>query len=277
MQEMKSLDYKENYEHLVPQDAFRISPSMIYHFSDKKWEWYRTQVLGEQGSFIGSDSTVLGTCIHRVAERYIKTGKIDLDELYNYVDNYKEIELENPEFIKSQIEPMGQALINYLDFFGIPERSEEAIAAEILPNIYAGGTADALIGDTLIDFKTTSLTTPKEYIPNNYKWQLLTYAWIYRKMGVNVNKIRIVWITNNIVGRISEKTGKPLKDYPSQVVPVTEVITEDDMRFIEDYLRLIAETYLKGKECPELVYLLYSDYRLKDINQTYNPFEKDSL
>ena len=83
-------------------------------------------------------------------------------------------------------------------------------------------------------------------------------------MGVDINRIRIVWITNNIVGRVSEKTGKPLKDYPSQVIPVTQIITDEDMQFIEDYLRLIAETYLKGVEDPKLVYLLYSDYRLKE-------------
>ena len=35
------------------------------------------------------------------------------------------------------------------------------------------------------------------------------------------------------------------------------------MRFIEDYLKLIGETYLKSKESPELTYLLFGDYRLK--------------
>ena len=100
-------------------------------------------------------------------------------------------------------------------------------------------------------------------MPQNYKVQLLTYAWIYRKLGVDIQNIRIVWITNNIVGRVSEKTGKPLKDYPSKVIPVTQVITNEDMEFIESYLKLIAETYLKAKECPELTYLLFSDYRLK--------------
>ena len=75
--------------------------------------------------------------------------------------------------------------------------------------------------------------------------------------------MRLVWITNNVVGRISEKTGKPMKDYPARVVAITQVITEDDMRFIEDYLKLIGETYLKSKESPELTYLLFGDYRLK--------------
>ena len=159
---------------------------------------------------------------------------------------------------------MGQALIDYLRVFGVPDRSEDAIAVKLMDGVYVGGTADAVIGNTIIDFKTTSkLNVDDTYIPNNYKMQLLTYAYIYRKLGVDISSMRIVWVTNNIVGRISEKTGKPMKDYPARVVPVTQVITEDDMRFIEDYLKLIGETYLKSKESPELTYLLFGDYRLK--------------
>ena len=264
MQEMKSMNYQENYADLIPDNAFRISPSMIYGFTDKKWEWYRTQVLGESGDFLGNTSTVLGSCIHRIAERYIKTRDTNLDELKAYVDDMSMLIPDlDKEFILSQLEPMGKVLIEYLNLFGIPERSENRIAVKLTDNVYVGGTADALIGDTLVDFKTTSMSTPREYIPNNYKWQMLTYAWIYRKLGIEVNNIRVVWITHNIEGRISEKTGKPLKDYPSKVVPITQSITEDDMRFIDDYIHLIADTYLMGKAKPELVYLLYSDYRLK--------------
>lgn len=263
MTPLKPMNYQENYLDLLPEGSFRISPSSVAKFTEKKWEWYQENVLGNK-IFEGSTSTVLGSCVHRIAESYIKTNAVDKDELYAYIDSQSNPEIDK-EYIKDQFIPMGQALIDYLRVFGIPDRSEEAIACKIVDNVYAAGTADAVIGDTLIDFKTTSKTSIDEtYMPNNYKWQLLTYAYIYRKMGVDINRIRIVWITNNIVGRVSEKTGKPLKDYPSQVIPVTQVITDEDMQFIEDYLRLIAETYLKGVEDPKLVYLLYSDYRLKE-------------
>ena len=36
MQKLKPLDYKENYTDIVPEGSFRISPSMISKFSDKK-------------------------------------------------------------------------------------------------------------------------------------------------------------------------------------------------------------------------------------------------
>lgn len=268
---LKPLDYKENYKDLIPEGNFRISPSTIGKFTDKKWEWYRSQVLGEE-TFTGNTSTVLGTCIHRVAEvctKFQNSDERDIlrTEIPEYIDSFK----NNPEidtaFIGEQWKPMGNALINYLNLFGYPERSEDAIAYKICDGVYVGGTADAVIGNTLVDYKTTSNQSVSDtYIPNNYKFQLLAYAWIYRKLGIDIQNIRIVWITQHIVGRISEKTGKPLKDYPSTVIPVTQVITKEDMDFIESYLKLIAETYLKSKECPELTYLLFSDYRLKDIN-----------
>ena len=268
---LKSLAYEENYLDLIPEGNFRISPSMVAKFTDKKWEWYQSQVLGNH-TFSGNTSTVLGTCVHRCAEvcAKFKTNEeraVLRIEIPAYITSFK----DNPEvdinYCLEQWKPMGQVLIDYLTLYGMPERSEDKIACKIMDGVYVGGTADAVLGDTIIDFKTTSnLTINDTYIPNNYKIQLLTYAYIYRKNGIDINNMRIVWITNNVVGRISEKTGKPMKDYPARVIPVTQIITNEDMEFIENYLKLIAETYLKGKECPELVYLLYGDYRLKGDN-----------
>ena len=265
---LKSLDYKENYETLIPEGNFRISPSMIAKFTDKKWEWYQSQVLGNT-EFNGNTATVLGTCVHRCAEVFTKCKTEEerafiRDEIPAYINSFKDNPEVDTNYCLEQWKPMGQALIDYLRVFGIPDRSEDAIAVKLMDGVYVGGTADAVIGNTIIDFKTTSkLNVDDTYIPNNYKMQLLAYAYIYRKLGVDISSMRLVWITNNVVGRISEKTGKPMKDYPARVVPVTQVITEDDMRFIEDYLKLIGETYLKSKESPELIYLLYGDYRLK--------------
>lgn len=262
MADLKSFDYKANYKGIIPDGDFRISPSMVSKFNDKKWEWYASQVIGED-TFKDNKSTILGTCIHKVAEEWIKNGNFPLG-LTEYIDSFNELELSEKEFIKSQLEPMGNALIDYLSFFGTPEISEETIKYEIMPHIWVAGTVDAKIDDCIVDFKTTSIQTVQEKMPNNYKWQLLTYAWIYKKLGIEINKIRIVWVTQNRVGEISQKTGKPLKDYYSMAYPITEEITEEDMRFIDDYLHLIAETYQMAKDKPELTYLLFADYRLKE-------------
>ena len=42
------MNYQENYEGLLPEGAFRISPSSVAKFNDKKWEWYQESVLGNK-------------------------------------------------------------------------------------------------------------------------------------------------------------------------------------------------------------------------------------
>lgn len=118
----------------------------------------------------------------------------------------------------------------------------------------------------LVDFKSTSNLTAPTDIPIYYLYQLLTYAYIYNKIGIPINRIRIVWVTNHIVGRISDKTGKPMKDYPATVSTSTQTITNEDMDFIESILKLIAEKVAYYKANPETAYLLFNDYRLKQVS-----------
>ena len=79
------------------------------------------------------------------------------------------------------------------------------------------------------------------------------------------DRIRLVYINRNIVGAISEVTGKQLKSYPPEVTVLTESITKDDLDFIESVLTLCKDTYLKAKEDPSLVHLLYKDMRLLKV------------
>lgn len=80
-----------------------------------------------------------------------------------------------------------------------------------------------------------------------------------------VDRIEIKWITHNHVNRISEKTGKPMKDYPTQVVSVIQAITEEDYAFIESILKLVAESVKYVKENPKTAYIVFKDYRLKEV------------
>lgn len=116
---------------------------------------------------------------------------------------------------------------------------------------------------TITDYKTTSLTSPKDSIPYNYKLQLLCYAYIYRSLGFTVDRIQIVWITQPDINRVSEKTGKPLKDYPCQVIPVTYVLQEGDWNLIDSILNLVAESVEADKTTPALRHIIWKDYRLK--------------
>lgn len=287
---------------ILPENTFGISPSSISKFMEKPHLWYREMFLGEK-DFNGNTSSVLGTVTHFCAEQYIKHKKVNYEEIYKYIYSqtclgyddsiflslttedekvdYIDTHCNNPDidgtYILNQWRPMGQALINHLIKTGVPEISEPMVKAEIKPGYWASGSIDAIRGigsdftnpkgtGQIIDYKSTSDLSPKPYIPMNYKYQLLTYAWICSKNGIPIDRISIIWVTNNVVGRISEVTGKPMKDYPTQAVTVTESITQTDLDFIESILDMIASTCQASKDDPSLTWLLFKDPRLRITN-----------
>lgn len=255
------LDYVSGDSILPATAKFKISPSAINKFFAYPHDWFQSEVLGNE-TFAGNTASTLGTIVHFCAEEYTKTQAVDAAEIEKFISS-----VENPEinvgYIQAQWKPMGQALIEYLRAQGLPQRSEELIKAEILPDYWVAGSCDAVTGDCVVDYKTTSQMTAPTAIPSHYRYQLLAYAYMYNKIGIPINRIRIVWITNNVVGRISEKTNKPMKDYPATVTACTEMITNEDLDFIESILKLISETVAYYKANPELAYLLFRDYRLK--------------
>ena len=93
----------------------------------------------------------------------------------------------------------------------------------------------------------------------------MTYAWLYKQLGHQVNYIKLVYITRNETGRFSEKTGKPLQDYPSQVYTVQEPVTQANLDLIESCIKLIAESVQCWQQHPELRHILAQDYRLKEL------------
>jgi len=256
------LDYVSGACVLPDGYKFKISPSAINKFFNKPHEWFRSEILGED-TFLGNTASVLGTIVHFCAEEYVKTKKVDVPEIEKFLASNTNPDVDI-SYVAEQWKPMGQALIDYLREAGIPQRSEELIHTEIQPGYFVAGSADAVSGDCLVDFKTTSYMSPPTEIPQHYRYQLLTYAYIYNKLGIPINRIRIVWITNNIVGRISDKTGKPMKDYPATIGVCTETITNEDLEFIENVLKLICETVEAYYNDSKLAYLLFRDYRLKE-------------
>lgn len=120
---------------------------------------------------------------------------------------------------------------------------------------------------TIVDYKTTSSKSPPNKISRPYWFQQMTYAYIARKHGYEINRIRLVFVTTNEMNRYSEKTGKKLKDYPSQVSIVNHEITDLDMEIIENTLKLIAESVTLWNTKPELRYILAQDRRLKPVTK----------
>lgn len=282
------LDYVSGAS-ILPEGAFGISPSQLATFFNSPSQWYREQVLGDKAEFQGNTSSYLGTIVHYIAEEFTKTGAVDKPEIYKYL--FKELcsDTTNPPDFSNQEEAeealleradkpgidiaiilekypiMGQELINYIQRTGKPSNAEDLIKAEVQPGYYISGSCDAYDAPTatLKDYKTTSVTNPKDTIPYAYKLQLLSYAYIYRALGYTVDRLQIVWITQPQLNRVSEKTGKPLKDYPCQVVTANHMITEEDWQYIESILALVAETVATSKQHPDLAHIIWKDYRLK--------------
>jgi hypothetical protein len=156
--------------------------------------------------------------------------------------------------------------------------AEKFIYYEILPGIGAGGSIDALCGDhvvaedgtitytgevTIRDWKTSSALSPPNKFSRNYWFQQMVYSWVLKQLGITVSKIQLVYITRSVTGRVSEKTGKPLKDYPSQLAVVTEEVTDESLALIGSCLQLIAESVQAWNTQPELHHLLSQDLRLR--------------
>ena len=195
---------------------------------------------------------------------FYKFRPISEEEAEDYLCEHTDPEHVDVQYIFNNYRPMGNALISYLRTRARPGRSEELISAEVLPGYYVCGSCDAVMGNSkVIDYKTTSALNAPITIPYEYKLQLLCYAYIYKKMGLPINAISIIWITHNQVNRISETTGKPMKDYPATVTDTTEYVGDEDFAFIESLLKLVAETVQASIDYPQLKHVIFKDYRLK--------------
>lgn len=258
---MAKHDYFEyNTGEDVTNGAFRISASQVSKFFDSTSQWYHENLLGEEG-FTGNTATNLGTVVHAGIEMFVKEGEVDWDVLYNHILGLSDPEIDK-QLILDQYEPMITAALSYVEAH-MPKEVEKFVFHEILPGIGAGGSIDALRGDTIMDWKTTSAKTPPTRFSRNYWFQQMTYAWVLKQQGIDIRYLKLVYITQNETGRVSEKTGKPLKDYPSQVSEVVEEVTEQNLELIGSCLSVIAESVQAFKDKPELRHLLAQDARLR--------------
>lgn len=254
---------------IVPSDAFRISPSQLSRFLDSTSQWYREMLLDEAPAFTGSTASELGTCLHAAAAMYFDTGHIDHSAITQYIASITDSEIDK-SVIAQQYRPMSSVLIS--DFLSKHKgtHSEWSIATEITPGVWASGTVDMFDEKrfTLYDYKSMgsldSARVPTTF-PRSYYFQQLAYAFILRKNGYRVDYCKLVYVSRDNTGRVSEKTGKPLQDYPSTVSVVTHQITDEDMQIVENTLKLIADSVTLWKSTPELRYILAQDYRLKPL------------
>ena len=258
--------YYNNGKLELPANSFRISPSQISKFFDNTSVWYRHMLLNEQEEISNRTPIELGNCIHAGAHMYFETEKIDHLAIKNYIDS-RDSSLVDKNIILEQYPIMIDTLLANFNPCTATD-AEKFISYEILPNIYTAGTVDLL--DTkrkiLYDYKTTG-SLDKVRLPNSfprpYYFQQLSYVYILKKNGIDIDYMKLLYITRANINRISPKTGKPMKDYPSKFHVVTEEVTQEKLDFIESVLKLIAESVKTFKEKPELRHIIAQDYRLK--------------
>ena len=150
----------------IPKDCFGISPSSLGNFFSEPHNWYR-QFFLDQPSFTGCTATVLGTCMHYVAECSVKDEEVDHLEIYKYIyeqccrpslspfpntlDEAQDFILANarPEFdvyhILEQYPIMSSTLLDTVATL-TTTKAEELVAAEVVPGVWAAGSIDLQCG-----------------------------------------------------------------------------------------------------------------------------------
>lgn len=241
-----SLDY---HKIQVQDGEILISPSSIAQMFDNSGAWYKSYILGEK-TFTGNDNTYLGSLLHhRIEEYYLKRDN-------GYVNINKELEIAYLDSsnaldswkIMESLEPMYRAWIEqYGTASKTPNELELALQYSPIDGFVIGGSIDAIIGDTITDWKTSSKS--KSSLAD-YKFQLYAYAFIARKNGFTINNIQVV----NIV--------KPTAKGEVKVNVLKEPIDEEYMSWFLGQLQLQVKRIKLAKDKPEYAELLF----------TYNPF-----
>jgi len=242
----------------VPKDCYhKISPSQITKFFEYPKVYYEENILKKPFEFQGNTSTVLGTICHYIYKCVTLGQEITKDEineqLIKYATQKPGLNLDVQEIINNYPLVSSAVVNEYI----LPNskanliKVEEQVLVELGEGIYIGGTYDRLEGDCIVDYKNVSKLPNTITIPFNYKIQLLAYAWMLRKKGYEVNRIRIVYgIT-------------PTKTIGARCIVITEEVDYMADKLINDTIQLIEESIIICKYKPELIHLIFKSMDLK--------------
>ena len=248
MAEPTIFDY---YKIPLPDNCiFKISPSAISKFFEMPVVWYKEQVLGEV-QFKGNTSSVLGSIVHGLAEQYAKGETSSREEIDKYLTKHKFNTDVNINEVRNLYPDMAKTLINEYLRHNKPTEVERSMFKEIKDGVYLAGTFDNRTGTTIVDYKNVATKPNTDKIPWNYYIQLMAYAWMCREEGIEIDKIRLVYIV------------RPTKTLPIRIFTVNQIINDDDYKAVEDVLELIASTILTINDEPHLIPLLFKSMSLK--------------
>lgn len=231
----------------------RLSPSSLAKFFTNTREWYGETLLGET-YFTSSDSTILGTIIHFLAEQ--ASLGTPIDDPTPIVEQFLSSQfcLEKDQILDLYPSMSDVLISEYIDKTPPPTLTEHFMYHKLLPGIYVAGTTDRVqdLGNgtySVVDYKTAS--TKPSGISYNYRIQAHIYAFLLTKAGYPISQIELQYAV------------RPTKTLPARHVSFIEPFTQDDLDRVTGQLQLIAESVQTWKKHPELRYLLAQDYRLK--------------
>ena len=240
----------------LPEDCkFKISPSSISKFFDYPDVWAKEHILGEQ-VFHGSTSTVLGSIVHGLAERYAKGLPSDRDLVEKYIRQFMFTPDVNAKEIRDNYPDMASLLINDYVRKNKPTEVEQSLCAKVddESGIYLAGTCDNLTGTMIVDYKTASKKPAGDNISYGYYLQLMAYAYLYRQTkGIIIDRIRLVYVI------------RPTKEYGPRLHVVTKVITEEHYKEFQTKLKIIIDSIKLYQQRPNLGHICFrSTALLKD-------------
>ena len=241
----------------IPDGSHKISPSQISKFFEYPKLYYLENITGEkENEFQGNTATTLGTICHWIYHCVITGKEVNREDINKQLDKYSELRPElclDLDDIKLNYPLIAGATVNeyILPSKATLKESEKSVLIPIDEDVYLGGTTDLIEDDMIVDFKTVGKKPDENSIPFGYKIQLLAYAYAFRKKGYNINRIRLVYGV------------KPTKTIGARCIIVTEQITPEHEKMIQDTLQLIAESVVICRNRPELVYLIFKSMELR--------------
>ena len=267
-------DYYDGLDRF-PEGSIKISPSSLGRFFSYTSQWYRETLLGEDG-FQGSTATILGSIVHFAAE----TRKAPSETMVLEYISKQKCEYELDEILANYI-PMCEAIVDHLLESQETEtivKEEEFINTHIKDIVHVGGTYDALYETTeyvdengevhtgnfkiLRDYKTAT-QKPSYGFTKDYSTQLLTYVYVLKEQGINIDAIELKYIT------------RPTKTLPARIFTFIRPVTIENLEYIDSVLTLVADSILSFIEYPHLRGVIAQDGRLINTKCKYTTLKDE--
>lgn len=228
----------QDYKKPTINGKYVFTASMVEgYFNNPKNFWQR---LLQPDFELANFRTILGTVVHYCAEQYIKTGTIKESDCKDYIISKRKFMLDQEfNYVLNSYQEMATMLFAYFDKLTEKIESEIKLQTELTPNVVFAGTCDLMTSTAIVDIKTISQFSEVQFIPPNYRTQLLGYKYLAEKNGKNIQDLGCLYVTTPRHGEVG-KTGKLLKDYPSNIYYVHADYIDEQIEEFNNKLFLIA-------------------------------------